>query len=101
VSDAAPLICAFERLGELEGLGGSHVSIDRDRFGEESITIVPDWIDGVAVGEVLALCRELELEAVLCGDGLRLAHHMNSTSRGVAAVKKVLAGEDDEETDEE
>jgi hypothetical protein len=85
----------YERLVALEGLDGSHVSVDRDMHGEESVNVSPDWIEGAALAEVLALAREAEVEVALTKSGLRLASHTSPTSLGVKRVKDVLTGAED------
>lgn len=93
---------AFDRLVANDAFDGSHVSLDRDRMGELTVTIAPDWLGGDALAFVVALGRELELAVALTKDGLRLDEWSGDTVRGVQAVKDVLAaeregGDDDEE----
>jgi hypothetical protein len=85
-----PLIDVYLRLRADDRLDGSHVSIDRDRRGEETVTIAPDWVEGPVLAGILEIARECEVEVALTGDGLRLAAHTNATSRGVSDVKRVL-----------
>lgn len=87
------LVVAYERLSAHSGLVGSHVSLDRDRRGNESVNIVPDWIEAKPLAHILEVARELELDVALTGDGLRLAAFTDGLTRGVADVKRTLAGE--------
>lgn len=86
---------AYERLCAHEDIAGSHVSLDRDRKGDESLNVVPDWIDAAGLAFVLDVGRELELAVSLTKEGLRLASQAHPLNLGVRHVRRVLA-EDDE-----
>jgi hypothetical protein len=87
------LFDAYQRISGSESFGSSHVSLDRDRSGEEYVSITPNWIDGAGLGFLVALARELELSLALTADGLRLDRHDSGTVRGVENVKRVLRDE--------
>jgi len=86
----------YEEVATLE-ISGSHLSLDRDSHGEETVNLAPDWVEGSVISEILAIARRHEVEVVLTKDGLRLAPYTDGTSLGVQRVKRVLEGEDSEE----
>jgi hypothetical protein len=83
----------YEEVATLE-ISGSHLSLDRDSHGEETVNLSPDWVEGAVIAEILAIARRHEMEVVLTKDGLRLAPYTDGTSLGVQRVKRVLEGED-------
>lgn len=89
------LYAAYVELRDHPGLADSHVSIDRDRSGEEAVNVLPNWLDAPAVALVLDVARRLELALALTSGGLRLAEHGGPLERGVDAVRDAIAEDDD------
>ena len=93
------LAAVYDELIGSEAFDGSHVSLDRDTRGEEYLSVAPDWIDANGLRLATDLAAEYELALALTKDGLRFDLHTGATVRGVEDVKRVLAGEDENEPD--
>lgn len=89
-----PLAEVYSALVASEAFEGSHVSLDRDRQGEEYVAVSPNWIDvgGLRLAAQLAATHDLALS--LTRDGLRFESHGSATVRGVDRVKGVLRAEE-------
>lgn len=94
---SSSLFVAFERVIESGLFDGSHTSLDRDRTGEMTVNIVPDWIEAKALRFLVNLAAELELALTLTENGLRLDEQTGEMVRRVQAVKDTLAAERESE----